>query len=351
MTRFNRRTLLVAAPLVALPACAASATAGPRPTTTTSDREVIRQLKELEAGFAGRIGVRAFRTDRGPVIDYRAGERFALLSTFKALAGAAVLRRARQTDPGLMSKLVRYTREELVTHSPITEQHVDTGMTVSALCDATIRYSDNTAGNLVLRELGGPAGITRFARGLGDPHTRLDRWETDLNTNLPGDERDTTTPGDMADNLEKLVLGRALAKPDRAQLTDWLVRNTTGDKRIRAGVPAGWRVGDKTGTGDYGSANDVAIAWPPDAEPLVIAVYTIVRRRSRSRTTRWWRTSRGWCPARSTAKTVLIQKTNRATGTDRSGGYATGASGAKPGQPGPTGPRRSAFAGAGALGV
>lgn len=281
MTRLNRRTLLTGAlataPLAALSACAAPATAGPRPTTTTSagpDRAVIRQLKELEAGFAGRIGVRAFRTDRGPVIDYRADERFALLSTFKALAGAAVLRRARQTDPGLMSKLVRYTREELVTHSPITEQHVDTGMTVSALCDATIRYSDNTAGNLVLRELGGPSGITRFARSLGDLHTRLDRWETDLNTNLPGDERDTTTPGDMANNLEKLVLDRGLAKPDRAQLTDWLVRNTTGDKRIRAGLPAGWKVGDKTGTGDYGSANDVAVAWPPDAAPLVIAVYT-----------------------------------------------------------------------------
>ncbi len=280
MTSLNRRTLLTgvlaAAPLAALPACAV-ATAGPRPTTTTSagpDRVVIRQLKELEAGFAGRIGVRAFRTDRGPVINYRADERFALLSTFKALAGAAILRRARQVDPGLMSRLIRYTRDDLVTHSPITEQHVDIGMTVSALCDATIRYSDNAAGNLLLRELGGPSGITRFARSLGDPHTRLDRWETDLNTNLPGDPRDTTTPGDMANNLEQLVLGRALAKPDRAQLTDWLVRNTTGDKRIRAGVPTGWRVGDKTGTGDYGSANDVAVAWPPDAAPLVIAVYT-----------------------------------------------------------------------------
>jgi beta-lactamase class A len=229
-------------------------------------------LREIEAAFGGRIGVAARRGDRS--LTYRAGERFALLSTFKFLAAAAILLKAWPCDPGLLDMVVRYREADLVEYSPITERHVDTGMTVEALCDAAVRYSDNTAGNLLLRLLGGPAGLTRFARRIGDRQTRLDRWETDLNTNLPGDPRDTTTPAAMAADLDKLVLGAALAEGDRERLTGWLVANTTGDKRIRAGLPTGWRVGDKTGTGAYGAANDVAVAWPPAGEPLVIAVYT-----------------------------------------------------------------------------
>jgi beta-lactamase class A len=266
MTQLTRRTLLTGALATTLLAAPASlAVAGSRP-------EFAKRLRELEEGFSGRLGVCATRG--AEVVAYRADERFALASTFKALAAAAILRKARRCESGLLAKVIHYTRADLVEFSPITEVNVDRGMTVAALCDAAVRYSDNTAANLLLRELGGPGGITRFARSLGDPYTRLDRWETELNTNLPGDVRDTTTPAAMAGNLHKLVLGRALTTPDRAQLTDWLVRNTTGDKRIRAGVPDGWRVGDKTGTPAYGGANDVAVAWPPTGAPLVISVYT-----------------------------------------------------------------------------
>ncbi|WP_030785278.1 class A beta-lactamase [Streptomyces sp. NRRL S-920] len=241
----------------------------------TPSTDARRRLRELEKGYPGRIGLHALNTGTGATLGYRADERFAIASTFKVLAAAAILRRAREEEPGLLDTVIRYGRDDLVTYSPRCEMHLATGMTVRELCDATITYSDNAAGNLLMRRIGGPSGITRFARSLGDPHTRLDRWETDLNTNIPGDPRDTTTPAAMTANLRKLVLGDALAPLDRDQLIRWLVENTTGDKRIRAGLPEGWRVGDKTGSPAYGGINDVAVAWPPKGgAPLVISVYT-----------------------------------------------------------------------------
>jgi beta-lactamase class A len=145
---------------------------------------------------------------------------------------------------------------------------------VRELCDAAVRYSDNTAGNLLLADVGGPAGITAFARSLGDEVTRLDRTEPELNTAIPGDERDTTTPRAIATSLGALVLGDHLDPADRTLFTEWLVGNTTGATRIRAGLPPDWRVGDKTGTGSYATANDVAVAWPPGGAPVLVAVLT-----------------------------------------------------------------------------
>ncbi|SDD10341.1 beta-lactamase class A [Actinokineospora iranica] len=248
---------------------AGSADAGP---VARSDKR--HRLRELEADYPGRIGVSAFNTGDGRAIAYRAGERFAIASTFKVLAAAAILRKARRDEPGLLDRVVHYTRADLVPHSPITEKHVATGMTVARLCEATITHSDNTAGNLLLRELGGPGAITAFTRTLGDHRTRLDRWETELNSAIPGDRRDTTTPGSMTRNLYALTLGHGLVRPDRERLTGWLLANTTGGGRIRAGVPSDWKVGDKTGTPAYGGVHDVAIVWPPDARPLIISVYT-----------------------------------------------------------------------------
>ncbi|MFD4629747.1 class A beta-lactamase [Streptomyces sp. NPDC058284] len=273
----SRRTLLgaaAAAPvLLSVPGTAkAAAPAGGARAATGGD--VRRRLREIEESYPGRIGVHALHTGTGATVGYRAHERFALASTFKVLAGAAVLRRAREQEPGLLDILIRYGRDDLVTYSPRTELHLETGMTVRELCDAAITYSDNSAANLLLRRLGGPSGITGFARSLGDTRTRLDRWEPDLNSNIPGDRRDTTTPAAMTANLHRLVVGDALHPLDRGQLTRWLVENTTGDKRIRAGLPTGWRAGDKTGSPAYGGVNDVAVAWPPRNAPLVISVYT-----------------------------------------------------------------------------
>ncbi|MFD0540529.1 class A beta-lactamase [Actinomadura luteofluorescens] len=152
---------------------------------------------------------------------------------------------------------------------------MDTGMTVAALCHAAITQSDNTAGNLVLKEIGGPAGLTAFFRSLGDTVSRSDRWETDLNIWKPGELRDTTAPRPWAGDLRALTVGDALVPADRKQLIDWMKATVTGDKRIRAGLPKSWTVGDKTGTGGvYGTANDIAIAWPPSGAPLVIVITT-----------------------------------------------------------------------------
>ncbi|MEV5976943.1 class A beta-lactamase [Streptomyces sp. NPDC052114] len=268
----SRRTLLGTA--AAAPVLLTLSDAGTAAAHEAAATDTRRRLRELEKSYPGRIGVHALHTGTGATVGYRADERFAIASTFKVLAAAAILRRAREQEPGLLDVLIRYGRDDLVAHSPRTEMHLETGMTVRELCDATITYSDNAAANLLMRRIGGPSGITEFARSIGDSHTRLDRWETDLNTNIPGDRRDTTTPAAMTGNLRGLVLGDALHPRDRDQLIRWLLENTTGDKRIRAGLPEGWRVGDKTGSPAYGGVNDVAVAWPPRRAPLVVSVYT-----------------------------------------------------------------------------
>ena len=203
---------------------------------------------------------------------HRADERFALCSTFKLLAGAAVLAR-HDAGKEQLDRRIRYDAKDLVTYSPVTEKHVATGMTLAELCDAAITLSDNTAGNLLLAALGGPQGLTAFTLTLGDSVTRLDRIEPELNEAVPGDPRDTTTPTAMSANIRALVLGDALSAQSREQLKRWLVGNKTGDTALRAGVPAGWTVGDRTGSGERGTRNDVGVIWPPEREPVIVSVY------------------------------------------------------------------------------
>ncbi|WP_067453227.1 class A beta-lactamase [Actinomadura macra] len=238
------------------------------------DSAVLR-LSELERSYKGRIGAFALDTGNGRVVSYRAHERFPFASTFKAMTGAAILHKARRSDPGLLDRRLHWTKKDLLPNSPITEQHVEDGLTVAELCHAAITRSDNTAANVLLGQLDGPAGLTRFLRSIKDPVSRLDRYETDLNIWKPGQKRDTTTPAAVGRDLAGLAVGRTLAPPDRARLNGWLRANLTGDARIRAGVPKGWIVGDKTGTGStYGTANDIAVVTPPHHAPLIIAVYT-----------------------------------------------------------------------------
>ncbi|MFE1592045.1 class A beta-lactamase [Nocardia sp. NPDC058705] len=244
----------------------------PAPSTSTT-ASAAPVFADLEAKYGARLGLSVVDTGSGATVDYREGERFAMGSTFKGLACGALLQ-AHPLATGYFEQVIHYTAADIVVNSPETEKHVDTGMTVSAICHAAITVSDNTAGNLVLRLLGGPEGLTAFLRTLGDTVTRLDRWEPELNTAVPGDERDTTTAAALAADYRALVLGTALAAPERAQLTEWLLASATGAKRIKAGLPADWKVGDKTGTPSYGSALDVAIAWPPGRQPLVLAVLT-----------------------------------------------------------------------------
>ena len=230
-------------------------------------------MARLEQRFGARLGVYAHATGTDAVVAYRADERFAFCSTFKGLAAAAVLHRNPLSH---LDTRVRYTEDDLMKSSIITRRHVGTGMTIRRLCDAAVRHSDGTAGNLLLRDLGGPAELTAYVRSLGDEVTRMDRLEPRIADAVPGDLRDTTSPRAIGTDYRAVVLADALPADKRAFLRDLLERNATptGRRRIRAGVPRVWTVADKTGTGGYGAANDIAVVWPPAAPPLVIAVMT-----------------------------------------------------------------------------
>jgi beta-lactamase class A len=241
-----------------------------------AEKDVTEQrIAAIEAHTGGRLGVAALATGSNRRIEHRAGERFPMCSTFKFLAAAAVLHRIDQKQDQL-NRMIPYTAADLLEYAPVTREHVkEGGMTLAALCAAAISYSDNTAGNLLIKAIGGPAALTRYARTLGDEETRLDRLEPYLNSALPGDERDTTTPAAMLGNLRRLLLGDALSPVSRAQLEVWLAENKTGGKMIRAGLPNDWRVGDKTGRGGEGATNDIAILRPPGREPILLAVYSV----------------------------------------------------------------------------
>jgi beta-lactamase class A len=231
------------------------------------------RLADLEARSGGRIGVAVLDVATGARAQHRAHERFAMCSTFKVLAAACVLARVDRGEDRLDRRVV-FTEREIVTYSPATQGRTGgDGMTLAELCHAAMTLSDNTAGNLLLASFGGPAGLTAFARSLGDEVTRLDRIETELNEATPGDPRDTTTPAAMLESVRRLVIGDALSDASRTQLTAWLMANKTGDKRLRAGLPQDWRVGDKTGSGGNGATNDVAVAWPPGRGPILVTAY------------------------------------------------------------------------------
>jgi beta-lactamase class A len=240
----------------------------------SSDQRLIDEIKRLESESGGRLGVCVLETATGIRHVHRGDERFPMCSTFKALAAAAVLARV---DAGKeqLTRRITFDASAIVVNSPVTEKRAGgDGMTLAEICDAAITRSDNTAGNLVLAGIGGPPGLTAFARSLGDQVTRLDRDEPSLNQALPDDPRDTTTPNAMVSNFETLILGaKFLSAASREQLTAWLIANKTGDARLRAGFTKDWRVGDKTGSGERGTTNDVAIVWPPNGAPLIVAVY------------------------------------------------------------------------------
>lgn len=264
----SRRSLLLAA--VAAPFVAACA---PAPVADHARvRAAETQLDALEKASSGRLGVVALDTSNGARIAYRSRERFPVCGTFAVVAAAAMLARD-ALDPSLLPRRILYRRYDLAPGSPVSESRVDTGMTVEQLCAAMLQSGDKTAANLLMHVLGGPHAVTAFAHDSGDTTFRLDRWEPELNAATPGEERDTTTPLAMTETLRRLLLGDVLRDPQREQLKAWMLGNTTGAADIRAGVPSDWRVADKTGTGGYGTTNDVAVIWPPSRAPLVLSVY------------------------------------------------------------------------------
>ena len=255
----RRRFLIGGALLAATPRFAAGSATSP--------------FAAVETALGGRVGVMVRDTGNGAEMQHRADERFAMCSTFKWLLAGMVLSRSERGELALDEQLA-YGEEDLLDYSPVTRERVQEGaMSVAELCRAAVMVSDNAAANLLLQRVGGPAKLTAFLRDCGDDVTRLDRYEPELNSNLPGDERDTTTPRAMLQTMETLLLGNLLSPASRERLAGWLKSATTGRARLRAGLPRDWIVGDKTGTGANGAANDVAIAWPPQRQPILIAAY------------------------------------------------------------------------------
>ncbi|WP_310430902.1 class A beta-lactamase [Streptomyces sp. 3330] len=258
----SRRTLLTAGAASA----AVLLAAGPAGAATDP---VTARLRDLEARHGARLGVFGHNVRTGRSVRYRADERFPVCSLFKPLAVAAVLR---DLPEGTLDRRLYWTAADVVENSPVTQEHVADGMTIAELSVAAIQRSDNTAGNLLLRELGGPTAVTRFARSVGDRVTRLDRWEPELNSAEPDRVTDTTSPHAIGRTYARLLLSGVLDPADRRRLTEWMLGTVTSANRFRAGLPPTWTLADKTGGGWYGANNDAGVAWTPDGAPVVLVV-------------------------------------------------------------------------------
>lgn len=233
---------------------------------------IQEQLKDLEKDFDGKIGVYAINTSNNQIIEYRSSERFPVQSTLKLIGVSALLKKYQNKNS--LHEMIHYSKNDLMFWRPVTGKNVKTGMTLEALSEAAISYSDNPAMNIIMKKLGGPKAITVFAKSIGNQSFNIEHYEGDLNSN-PAEIKDTATPKDMAISVQKLTLGNSLGASERAQLITWMRNDTVGYKRIRAGVPIGWVVADKTGSGDFGIANDIGILWSPLCKPLVVAIYTV----------------------------------------------------------------------------
>lgn len=234
---------------------------------------VREQLAHLEASSGGRLGIAAINTGNNQRIEYRANESFPMGCTSKVMGVAAILKQSMR-DGQLLQQRIKYTKYDLTNWTPVTGKHLIDGMTVAELSAAAISYSDNTAMNLLAKKLGGPAAVNAFAHSIHDQHFKLDHWWPDEALADSASKQDATTPAAMEESLRQIIFGNVLAKPQRDMMISWLKQNTTGDFRIRAGVPKGWVVGDKTGTGfHYGTTNDIAVIWPPTGAPIIVTMY------------------------------------------------------------------------------
>ena len=241
--------------------------------SNAEENNVIATVQQTEASLNARVGIAVYDKETEQNWQYHADDRFPMNSTFKTLACAALLA---HVDAGQekLERIIIFDESELVSYSPVTKTRVGVpGMSLDELCEATMSMSDNSAANFILEAIGGPEALTQFMRSIGDKITRLDRWETDLNEAVPGDERDTTTPNAMAMTPEQLILDKTLSLESRQKLEKWLKGNKVGDDLFRAEVPCAWEIGDRTGAGGYGSRSIAAIMWPPQREPIIAAVY------------------------------------------------------------------------------
>ena len=265
MTNATRRQILLGSLGTLASACA--------PPEVPARPAAARAIAAIEARVGGRVGVFAVDTGSGREIAHRADERFAMCSTFKWVLAAAVLARLDRGEISLADR-IPFGAADLLEHAPFTRAHLAEGAaSVEDLARSAVTVSDNTSANLLLAQVDGPAGFTRFVRAQGDGVTRLDRDEPSLNSNEPGDPRDTTSPRAMVGLLRRLLCGDVLSPASRERLLGWMRACETGKQRLRAGLPETWVVGDKTGSGARCTINDVAIAVPPGRAPILVAAY------------------------------------------------------------------------------
>ncbi|MBT2201030.1 class A beta-lactamase [Bacillus thuringiensis] len=275
ITHYKKIVSVVLLSCVTLIGCSNSNTPSESPKQTKQTNPIKQEntgddsFAKLEKEYDAKLGIYALDTGTNQTVSYRSDDRFAFASTSKSLAVGALLR---QNTIEALDERITYTREDLSNYNPITEKHVDTGMTLKELADASVRYSDSTAHNLILKKLGGPSAFEKILREIGDTVTNSERFEPELNEVNPGEKHDTSTPKAIAKTLQSFTLGTVLPSEKRELLVDWMKKNTTGDKLIRAGVPKGWEVADKTGAGSYGTRNDIAVIWPPNKKPIVLAI-------------------------------------------------------------------------------
>ncbi|MDK2564161.1 class A beta-lactamase [Romboutsia sedimentorum] len=267
--KVKKSKIAILMPLVVFSLTSCGKVATQPPVNTKSDTQYNSAFSQLESDYGVKLGVYAFDTEANKEVVYRADDRFAYCSTFKALAAGAVLK---QDSLDQLKQVVKYNKEDVLSHAPITKDNVDKGMTIEEICNAALRFSDNTAANLLFDHIGGPNGFKSALNQLGDNVTQPTRIEPDLNEAIPEDIRDTSTPRQLATDLQAYTTGDILTDDKKKILIDWMTGNATGNTLIRAGAPEGWVVADKSGTGSYGTRNDIAIVMPPNKKPIIIAI-------------------------------------------------------------------------------
>lgn len=228
-------------------------------------------LEALERANDVVIGVYATNLGTGRMVTHRSQDTFAMCSTFKAYLAGVVLSLVGRGERSLDQRLP-VDPAGILPNSPRTAPRAGAEMSIDELCRAILQVSDNAAANILLGNVGGPPAVTAFARSIGDPRSRLDRFETELNSAIPGDPRDTSTPEALGNGFRALLDGDALAPPQRQLLGDWMRANETSS--LRAGLPVNWTSADKTGSGDYGTTNDVGLAYGPKGQRVLLAVMT-----------------------------------------------------------------------------
>lgn len=266
---FSRRSVLAGTGTLAIAACTRSSTEA-APASPSAPEPF--DLSALEGREGGRLGIAAKDMGTGRVLSWRGEERFVYCSTFKMFLAAATLMRI-QAGEERLDRMIPVTRADMINHAPVTEPAIGGSLSVEALMKGTVEVSDNPAANILLREMGGLEPMQAFYRDLGDASTRVDRFEPEMNR-LDGD-KDTIQPLQSAANIERLLVdgGTPLSEASKALLLKWMFDSPTGAARLKAGVPEGWRVAHKTGTGGYGPTNDIGVLYPPSGAPVIVAAY------------------------------------------------------------------------------